>query len=307
MASEGKIVIVGAGAMGAVYASRFFDLDESRLSLLAGGERGTRLRKEGLIVNGRRFFPFVQDPEGDAPPADLIIVAVKHHHLTRAILDMKGLVGGNTLFLSVMNGIDSETAIGVAYGHENVLYAVAMGIDAVREGNRTTYSNQGRILFGEADNRDLSPRVKRLRALFDRAEIACETPEDMIRTLWLKFMLNVGMNQVSAVLGATYGVFQTVPEARELVESTMRETLMVAHAAGISLFDKDIQNFQTVLSGMHPKGKTSMLQDVEAGRKTEVEMFGGRMMELGESHGVETPLNRALYLAIRSLEQMAQP
>jgi 2-dehydropantoate 2-reductase len=187
---------------------------------------------------------------------------------------------------------------------EKVLYAVAVGIDAVRDENRVSFSKQGRLFFGEADNRGLSPRVKELQSLFDRAGIVYETPEDMIRILWWKFMINVGMNQVSAVLRAPYGVFQQVREAGELMEAAMREVIAIAKAMKVPLEEKDIQDFYPFLSAMSPDGKTSMVQDVEAGRKTEVDMFAGKVNALGERLGIPTPVNQTLSRLLKVMEKL---
>ena len=156
---------------------------------------GERLRKEGLIVNGKRYFITVIPPEDLLTPADLIIVAVKYHHLDDALRDMKNRVGAETAIMSVMNGIESEERIGAAYGMGKVLYAISVGIDALREGNRVNYNNQGKIFFGEARNVSLTDRVKRIQVLFDKAGIRYETPPDMMRIMWWKFMINVGINQ----------------------------------------------------------------------------------------------------------------
>jgi len=202
-----------------------------------------------------------------------------------------------------MNGIDSEKQIGAVYGVEKVLFAVAVGIDAVREGGHVTYSRNGKLYFGEAENRVTTERVKALQALFDRAGILHETPDDMIRALWWKFMINVGINQASAVLRAPYGVFHRFREARDLMEAAMREVIRLAKAAKISLSEQDIQEFYSFLTKLSPDGKTSMLQDVEAKRKTEVEIFAGRVIELGEQYGVPTPVNETLYRILRITEQ----
>lgn len=303
MQSIEKISIVGAGAMGSFYAHKFFDMDSECVSLAAGEDRASRLQSEGLVVNGKRYMiPVVSS--GDAVmPADLIIVAVKNHHLPHALREMSGLVGENTVIISVMNGIDSEDQIGTVYGVDKVLYSVAVGIDALREDNAMTYTTQGKLYFGEADNTVLSERVKTVQALFDRAGIIYETPQDMIRILWWKFMINVGINQTSAVLRAPYGVFQTSLEARELMDSAMREVIAVAKAAKIHIYEEDIENWYDFLSQLSPDGKTSMLQDVEGGRKTEVEMFAGKMIELGQSFAIPTPVNKTLFQIIRVIEQ----
>jgi 2-dehydropantoate 2-reductase len=296
------IAVIGSGAMGAVYASVFYDMDSKGISFIAGGERFERLCREGLIVNGKHYPIPVFQPEDGSPPADLLIVAVKYHHLDNAIRDMEHRIGDETAIVSVMNGIESEERIGAVYGMNKVLYAVSVGIDAVRVGNRVSYANQGKVLFGEARNPFPTERVKRIQALFDRAGITCETPPDMIRTLWWKFMINVGVNQASAALRAPYAVFQTSQEARRIMESAMREVVVLAREVGVHLSEADIDNWRAILAGLNPHGKTSMLQDVEAGRKTEVEMFAGKVIELGRLHDVPTPVNEELYDIIRNIE-----
>jgi 2-dehydropantoate 2-reductase len=154
-----------------------------------------------------------------------------------------------------MNGLDSEAVIGDLYGPEKVLYALALGIDAVREGNRIIYSKPGKVVFGEADNRVLTERVQCIQNLWDRAGIAYETPVDMIRALWWKFMVNVGVNQISAILRAPYGVFHSSPEAQTLMESAMREVIAVAQVARVNLDEQDIKDWYPVLLTLSPHGK----------------------------------------------------
>jgi 2-dehydropantoate 2-reductase len=288
--------------MGAVYAGILYTMDENCVSFLAGGERFERLCREGVIVNGRHYPIPVLRPEDRAPPADLVIVAVKHHHLEAAIRDMEKRVGKQTTILSVMNGIESEERIGAVYGMDKVLYAVAVGIDAVRVGNRISYASQGKILFGEATNPSLTERVRRLQALFHRAGITYETPPDMVRTLWWKFMINVGINQASVALRAPYSVFQNAQEARKLMESAMREVMALANKASVHLSETDLATWYTILARLNPQGKTSMLQDVEAGRKTEVEMFAGKVIELGRHYHLPTPVNERLFDLIKKIE-----
>ncbi|MFQ5841496.1 MAG: ketopantoate reductase family protein [Thermodesulfobacteriota bacterium] len=302
MPSIERISVIGAGAMGAFYASKFFDMDKNSIALVAKGKRHDRLKEKGLIVNNRHYsLPLIR-PEEKTPPSDLIIVAVKNHHLREAIRDIENRVGENSLILSAMNGIDSEEQIAAIYGMDKVLYAVAVAIDAVREGNRITYTKPGKLLFGEAKNLVVSERINRVQSLFDKAGIPYETPDDMIRTLWWKFMINVGINQVSAVLRAPYSVFQTSQEARDLMESAMKEVVALAKAAKVHLSEEDMIDWYSLLSGLSPQGKTSMLQDVEAKRKTEVEMFGGKVIELGKTYGIPTPVNQTLFRFIKIIE-----
>jgi len=229
-------------------------------------------------------------------------VAVKHYHLDQAIVEMKNAVGPATTVLSVMNGIDSEERIGAVYGMDKVVYGLTLGIDAVREGSRVRYENQGRIFFGEAKNPGMTDRIRLIHELFDRAGIAHVIPPDMIRSLWFKYMVNVGVNQVSAVLRADYGALRSSAKARELMDAAMREVIAIARPMNVELDEKDIGEWYRVLEGLHAEGKTSMLQDVEAGRKTEVDMLAGTVIELGKRFGVATPVNGRLFDELKRIE-----
>jgi len=290
--------------MGAFFASKFSEAGDFSTSLVAGGERYDRLKGQGLVVNGREYFIPVIHPDELSTPADLIIVALKNHHLAGALNDLKNLAGDQTTILSVMNGLDSEEIIGSFYGMEKMLYTISVAIDAVREGNQITYTNPGKHYFGERNNNDISLKVRRVQAAFDRAGIAWETPVDMIRMLWWKFMVNVGMNQTSAAMRAPYGVFQSSPYARKLMESSMREVVVLAKANGIDLTEKDISDWYGLINTLSPQGKTSMLQDIEAGRKTEIEIFAGKVVELGKTQGIPTPVNETLFRIVRVLESI---
>ena len=283
--------------------SQFFDAAGLETVLVARGGRHEKLKADGLVVNGKPYSIPVIHPDEEALPADLIIVALKHHHLAGAIGDLHKLVGDRTTIISVMNGLDSEEIIGSHYGMDKVLYAIAIGIDAVRQGNRISYSNPGRVIFGEAVNKQLSQRVLRVQAAFDRAGIAHETPADMIRTIWWKVMVNVGINQASAVMRAPYGVFQSSLEAQGLMKVLMRELIALAECVGVNLDERDIAEWCRYLNTLSPQGETSMLQDIKAGRKTEVEILGGKVVELGQAHHVPTPVNETVLRIIRVLEQ----
>ena len=303
MTKINSVVVLGAGAMGAAYASRFFDMDPRVISFPASGNRYHPLKSDGLVVNNQQYAITVLSPEDTSPPADLIIVALKHHHLSTALEEIQNRVGEKTIFLSIMNGLDSEPMIGSTYGEGKVLYATAVGIDAQRDGNIVNYSKGGTIFFGEADNTIITERVKTIQTLFELAGIDYQTPADMMRIMWWKFMINVGINQPSAVLSAPYGVFQTSSHAQQIMESAMREALLVAQAAGVNLRENDIQEWYPVMNTLDPEGKTSMLQDIEAGRRTEVDIFAGKVIELGKTFNIPTPVNDFLFHAIKFLEQ----
>ncbi len=302
-----KVAILGAGAMGAYFASRFFDTAGFSTVLIAKGHRLDKLKTKGLVVNEKSYAIPVIHPDEATSTMDLIIVALKHHHLEEAVQGLGKLVGDSTTIISVMNGLESEEYIGSIYGMDKMLYAISVAIDAVRQGNQTTYTKPGKHYFGEAINTtNLSQRVLRVQEAFDRAGIVYETPEDMIRMMWWKFMVNVGVNQASAVMRAPLGVFQKSPEAQGLMEALMKEVIALTDVIDVNLTNRDIEEWYTFLNVLSPQGKTSMLQDIEAGRKTEVEIFGEKVVELGKIHGVTTPVNQTVLQIIRVLEQHSE-
>ncbi len=298
-----RVAILGAGALGAVYANIFHQAGiETRI--VAKGERYERLTRDGVFINDTQYhIPTLNTDHADNDfIADLIIVATKYHHLTSALPDLAGLVHSDTVFISLLNGLTSEQAIGDLYGNQQVLLSIAMNLDARREGNRIFHTRGPLLIFGEADNRKLSANVQAVQQILDKVGISHQTPEDMQRTMWWKFMVNVGMNQSSAVTGATFGRYKTEADLRWLKEALMHEVIAVAQAEGIDLRQEDAVSFYKTLDIIAEDGKTSMLQDIEASRKTEVDMFAPVVIELGKKHGIPTPVNQTIYSVIRALE-----
>lgn len=319
-----KVLIVGTGAIGAALASIIQRACPGCVSVLAEGERLERYRRDGFVVNGQAMKFNLVAPVGktgqtgvsaDSTVAggfDLVVVAVKYHHLALSIDQMRGHVGPQTMILSLLNGISSEEMLGAAFGpgpgapegEKLPVYAMSLGIDAVRQENKVSFSIFGKIHFGDRINTPgaYSQRVLRLSRFFDRTGVPYAIPDNMLRSLWYKFMMNVGINQASAVLKAPYRTFQTDPHARAVMKSLMHEVVVLSRTMGLGLEETDMQKIDEPLFSLHPDGYTSMCQDVLAGRKTEVEMLAGEMMELGHRHGVATPVNEAFYNLIKAME-----
>ncbi|RYL93065.1 2-dehydropantoate 2-reductase [Sporolactobacillus sp. THM7-4] len=297
-----KVSLIGMGAIGCAYGHKLCDLLAGNLRVIADKERANRYEKDGLIINGQRYDFHYVSPDEKVEPADLVIVAVKSTQLEQAIQDMRHHVGEHTIIMSLLNGISSEETIAKTFGKDKLLYSLCNGIDANREGNHVDFSTYGIIYFGEATHTANSEKVQRVKDLFDRAGLPYEIPENMMRALWYKFMTNVGINQASAVTRGKYGTFQTNEYARDLMISAMREVIRLSEKAGIGLNEQDIQKQLNVFARMNPQGRTSMLQDIESGRKTEVEIFSGTVLRLGKKYGVPTPVNKTLYRIIKTIE-----
>jgi 2-dehydropantoate 2-reductase len=300
-----RVSMIGLGAIGSAYMSqivKFFPIEN--FNVIAGGIRAEKYKANGINVNDKNYRFKVIDPSEKCEPAHLLIFSVKFNQLYEAIEQAKNHVGSDTIIISLLNGITSEDIIGRAYGIEKVLFSVSLAIDAVRVGYSTIFKNLGIISFGEKTNipGHYTPKVLRLKEFFERTRINYTIPEDMMRMLWYKFMINVGVNQVSAVLRAPYGAFQNVKEARDIMIASMKEVVNISKMAKINLNDSDIDEAVKMLYKLSPVGKTSMLQDMEAGRQTEVNIFSGTVIELSKRYKVQTPVNKMLYDIIKASE-----
>lgn len=293
--------MIGLGAIGCTYGSLLYKNDKSSVKVVIDEGRMERYKK-GTVINGERYYFDLTIPKPDSEKAEFILIAVKNHQLKRVIEMIAPLIGEDTVILSLLNGITSEDELSRAFGRNKVLHGFCVATDAVRENGEVHFVNSGKIVFGE-NYAEVSGKAASVAEFFTRAGIAYEIPQDIRREMWWKFMMNVGINQTSAILRAPYGVYQSIPEARELFASACREVIPIARAKGINLSEDDIKEYIKILKKMSPTGKTSMLQDVEAGRKTEVECFALTVMNLGKKYGIPTPVNETLYRLIRVIEQ----
>jgi 2-dehydropantoate 2-reductase len=148
-----------------------------------------------------------------------------------------------------------------------------------------------------------SEKVLRVQRFFERAGIKYEIPEDMMKSLWWKYMLNMGVNQSLAATRAPYRALQHDGYVRALALDTMLETIEVARREGIDLSRADAERAFAVIETLGGDGQPSTLQDVEARRATELEMFSGDLLRFAQKHGIELPVNAALYRIIKGVEE----
>ena len=296
-----KVIVCGLGAIGTIYADKFQQYDAENFRVLVNEERKERYSKNPISFNGRMLDFNYLLPSDTAFKADLIIVATKFNGLDDAIQEMKNCVKDDTIILSLLNGVTSEDIIAAAYGKDKLLYSYFIGHSSVRTGNSIVHDDVNNIVFGAENN--LNENVLRVKECFDRVGIKYIIPEDIRRSMWLKFMLNVSANQPTAILRMTFGEMLRNHNFMEFSIKIMEEVRDIAKAEGIRNTESMIEETVQHLHKMIPEGKTSMLQDVEAGRKTEVEMFAGTVIEFGKKHNIPTPYNSILKSMIKIIEE----
>lgn len=299
-----KVGIVGMGALGVMYGKHLTDkLGKENVFFIADEERVKRYRESEVFCNGEACDFSFRSPK-EAVTADLLIFAVKFMGMEAAISEAHPFVGGDTLIFSVLNGVSSEGMLEEAFGPSHVLYACVQGMDAGKEGNCAHYGRMGYIAIGNRDgSRD--ERLLSVTDFLDFVGLAYQVPEDIVKAQWGKLMLNTGVNQVTAVYQAPYRLVQHEGEARTMMIEAMKEVKRVAECKDVELTDEDIRYWLDILDSLSPDGRTSMCQDVLAGRKTEAELFSGTMIRMAKEEGIRVPVNEFLYERIRDLEEAA--
>lgn len=290
-----KVLICGIGAVGSIYANKINEFDSENLRILVDKKRLENYTKNPKIFNGKPLNLNYILPEDKSFQADLIIIATKFDGLFEAVENIKNFVKEDTIIMSLLNGVTSEEIIAQKYGWKNIPLSYFIGHSAMRDGNNITYDGVGDIVFG-VKNSDVTnvEIIEIVKKYFDKAKINYKTPENMFRAYWLKYMLNVSSNQSSAILKMTFGQMQDNKKFVGFLKKVMAEVQAIAKAQGVTDSETMIDEALVSFYKMIKDGKTSMLQDVEAKRITEVEMFAGTMIKLGEKYSIPTPYNMVM-------------
>jgi len=317
-----KIAVVGAGAIGG-YVGGWLAAAGEDVTFIARGANLAAIRQNGMRVIGEDGAevvarPRVYDKTIDAGPQDFVILAVKAHQVGAIAADIAALCHAETAIVTMQNGIpfwyfhkhggplegtpvrsaDPDGSIARLIDPNRVIGSVvypaatleAPGVVHVVEGKRFT--------LGEPDG-SASPRAQAISAAFTRAGFKSPVISDIRGEIWLKLWGNLSFNPISALTHSTLAGLLRFPLTRQLSVEMMREAETVANKLGVTFrvgIDKRIAGAEKV--GAH---KTSMLQDVEAGRPLELEALIGAVVELGRLTQTPTPHIDAVYALISLL------
>ena len=296
-----NILVCGIGVVGSIYANKIQEYTPETLRVLVDETRLERYGKNPIIFNGKQLdFNYVLPTATDFK-ADLILIATKFDGLLEARENIANFVKEDTIIMSLLNGVTSEEIIAQRYGTEKVLYSYFIGHSSIRTGRNVTHDDFNILVFGAKNGID--ERVLAVKDFCENAHIKYQIPHDMHYSLWQKFMLNVSSNQPSAILKMTFGEMLQNKNFMNFAQNIMNETAKIAKAEGVHNAENLVVDGLKSLSMMCPEGKTSMLQDIEAGRKTEVEMFAGTVINMGKKHNIPTPYNQVLYEMINIIQE----
>ncbi len=304
-----KILVMGAGAVGAYFGARLHAAGEE-VVFCARGANLAAMRERGLditSIRGDLRVPAVTatgDP-CEFAPYDLVLFCVKTYDTERAARALSGCLKPGAAVLTLQNGIENEERLESIFGHGAVMGGNArVGVEMVAPG-KLAHLSTGHIDFGELDGR----RTDRARAYadaFHRAGILGEVSAD-IRTLrWDKLLWNGAFNTVATITRRRVGEILDDPESLRLVRTLMREALEVARADGARLGDDRIEHYVAHSQKNLRALKTSTQQDLERGKPLEVESLAGAVVRTARRHGIAVPAYETIYALLRLIDSGAR-
>ncbi len=297
-----KVALLGAGAVGSYVIYGFSDCPDVEFSILAEGARAERLKKQGCQINGEIYHPEVLSP-AEAKGVDLLIVALKYGALRAALPDIQAAVDAHTTVMSLMNGVDSEDIIASAIGEEHMIYSLIKVASAYQEARGYCFDPAITIgiIYGEAKEPRESVRIHALQEVFGKTRLNTRATDCIREEIWNKFRLNVCNNLPQAILGAGVGCYRDSVHMKAISDGLRHEVEQIAAAKGV---DKEkLASLTSTGCAVPPSARYSTLQDLDAGRHTEIDMFAGALMRMGEEYGIPTPYSTYTYHMIKALEE----
>ena len=293
-----KVALLGAGAVGAYFIWGLSEKMGDNFCVAAKGERKKRLEKNGIIINGKQYSLNVKEPQ-ILTDVDLVLVCSKQDALPGMLDDIKSMVGEKTIVMSLLNGVTSEEIIGEAIGMEHVLYSV-MRIASVRSDNKISFHPEitAGVFVGEKGITEKTERVMAVEELFKDSSVRFTFMEDIVRDMWMKYAGNISQNLPQAVLGIGYGAYSDSEHVNFIASALWKEVAQIAKAKGISIPEE----FRLFV-GAKSQARFSTLQDIDAKRHTEIDIFAGEMIRMGKALGIEVPYCEYTYHLIKSLEE----
>lgn len=298
-----RIAVVGAGGVGGFFGGLLARAGED-VTFLARGAHLEALSRRGLTVRSLRAGEFTvriraTDRAEAVGSVDLVLVCVKTYDTDSVLPQLPPLVGPHTAVLSLQNGVDNAERIARVVGVEHVLGAVAYVSSALQApGVVHQLAGAGRIVFGELGG-EVTQRARRLLEVFRRAGIEAELSPDVRTEIWQKFLFICGFSGVTALTRLPIGTVLACPQTRQFFCGVLEEVREVARALSVGLPADCVERAVATAEGFEPWARGSLYVDLVGGRRLELEALNGTVVRLGGERGVPTPLNFAVYAALK--------
>lgn len=298
-----KIAVVGAGAVGG-YFGGLLARAGAPVVMIGRPAFVEAVKKNGLFLDTLHFQESVRVEASTelsaVRGAEIVLFCVKTTDNATMARALAPLLAPGALVLSLQNGVDNVEEIRAAAGIEalpTVVYVAA----SVREPGRVKHVGRGDLVFGPQ-----SEKTERVAALFSRASVPCRISQNIEGELWTKLIWNCALNAVSALGRAKYGQIAASADARKVVETVVDEVLAVARAANIH--PPGLEDPKAAIAGAFKiaaqmaDALSSTAQDMNRGKRTEIDSLNGYISRRGSELGVPAPVNHALYALVKLAE-----
>ncbi len=297
-----KIAIIGCGAMGSVYAGLLAAAGNDVLAIDHSGEHVAAMCDPGLRVEGASGDQTVRVRALTSVPneaADLVIIATKAAQAAAAARESRPLLHTETVVLTIQNGIGASRQVAQIVGEHRLAVGIAGGFGASRMGAghvRHTAMKTVRIGAHSTLERD---RLETVAGVWRRAGFAVETVNDVAAMQWEKLICNVAFSGPCALTGLTVEAAMKDPNLRDVCLSAAEEAWRVARAQGIDVDVTDPGAYVRAFAETVGAARPSVLQDLEAGRPTEIDVLSGAVVREASEVGLSAPVNATITALVR--------
>jgi 2-dehydropantoate 2-reductase len=298
-----RIAIMGSGGVGGYLGGRLAASGQD-VTFIARGAHLAALRSEGLRIESARRDVTVQPAQATDDPAaigpvDLVVFAVKLYDTEQAAAATRPLIGPATGVVTLQNGVDSVNVLSATLGREHVIGGSAhIAAVIAAPGVIRHTGTMARFLFGELDGAQ-SERIAALSAALDKAGVDHQVSEDIERDIWGKMVFLATFAGLTALMRLPIGPIRADPDTRALYLAGLAEALAVARAKGIALPDDFVAQTLARTDQLPYEMKSSLLNDLESGRRLELPWLSGAIARMGEEQGVPTPTHAFITTALK--------
>lgn len=299
-----KIAVVGAGAMGSIFGARFHQAGHETVLVDVAQRLVDTINADGVtVVRGEdetvTRVPATADP-ASVGPVDIVVFFTKCYHTAAAAEGARALVGPDTVIASLQNGWGNGDVLAATYPPEQVVVGVTYNSGLLQGAGRVVHPAEQPTLVGSFT--DGGDGAGRLAEALESAGLSATVAAPVRPEIWKKLILNAATLPSAALTGMTAGELGASEHSSALVSDTTREAVAVAQALGYDIdFDERITTILALLGKAGPS-KASMLQDVEAERRTEIDVINGAVVKAADEVGVDVPINRSLFRLIKGWE-----
>jgi 2-dehydropantoate 2-reductase len=306
-----SIAIMGAGAIGSVIGG-MLARQGHRVTLVGRKSNMDAISKSGLHISGIWGEHTVLNLDAVTLPPhkfmDIIFLTVKSFDTATAAMDAMSMVGPDTIVVSMQNGLGNiETLADIAGKYKTVGSMAIFGAIIPEPGNVEVTVIASETLVGEIDGVP-TLRVEAIARMLDDAGIPTKTSTNIMRDIWHKALYSIALNPLSALLEVPYGDIADNPNTRWLVEKMISEAFQVAGACGVDLGLESPEEYLKILWNQKlpptSEHRSSMLQDILRGKRTEIDFINGAVVRLGKEYGIETPNNTTLVRIVKAKEEL---